>query len=162
MKCPSCGFHDSKVVDSRSVREGNSIRRRRECIDCHRRFTTYEYVESTPLMVVKSDGRREPYNRDKLKTGLITAFKKRPVRIEKIDEIINTVEKAIDRLNVNEVSSLTLGEEIVRQLKEIDPVAYVRFASVYYRFEAVSEFEERIKELEPLSAGQQDTDKRKK
>ncbi|MBN2290727.1 MAG: transcriptional repressor NrdR [Candidatus Glassbacteria bacterium] len=149
MKCPFCGFEDSKVVDSRSIKEGTFIRRRRECCSCKRRFTTYEYIESTPLMVVKNDGRREPYNREKLKMGLITACKKRPVRMDAIDSLIHNVEKAIDRLNLNEVPSKLLGEEVIKQLKDLDPVAYVRFASVYYRFEAVSEFEQKIKELAP-------------
>lgn len=131
------------------MKDGLLIRRRRECAKCKRRFTTYEYVEKTPLMVAKSDGRREPYNREKLKMGLITACKKRPVRMDEIDSLILAVEKAIDSLNASEVPSKFLGEEVVKLLKELDPVAYVRFASVYYRFEAVSEFEKRIKELVP-------------
>jgi len=150
MKCPYCNQLDSRVVDSRSVKEGSLIRRRRECASCKRRFTTYEYVEKIPLMVVKNDGRREPYNREKLKMGLITACKKRPVKMDAIDNLIHNVEKAIDKLNLNEVPSKLLGEEVIRQLKDLDPVAYVRFASVYYRFEAVSEFEQKIKELVPL------------
>ena len=100
-------------------------------------------------MVIKNDGRREPYNREKLKIGLITACKKRPVRMDSIDSLIHNVEKAIDKLNLNEVPSKFLGEEVIKQLKKLDPVAYVRFASVYYRFEAVSEFEQKIKELVP-------------
>ena len=149
MKCPYCSHLDSRVVDSRSGKDGSLIRRRRECASCKRRFTTYEYVEKTPLMVVKNDGRREPYNREKLKMGLITACKKRPVRMDDIDSLIFSVEKAIDSLNANEIPSKFLGEEVVKHLKALDPVAYVRFASVYYRFEAVSEFEKRIKELVP-------------
>lgn len=149
MKCPFCNFEDSRVVDSRSVKDGSIIRRRRECFQCKRRFTTYEYIESIPLMVIKSDGRREPYNAEKLKMGLITACKKRPVRMDDIDRLIHQVEKTIDRLNVSEVPSKLLGEEVVKQLKKLDPVAYVRFASVYYRFEAVSEFEKKIRELSP-------------
>ena len=149
MKCPYCNQLDSRVVDSRSVKEGSLIRRRRECASCKRRFTTYEYVEKIQLMVVKNDGRREPYNREKLKMGLITACRKRPVRMDEIDSLIISVEKAIDSLNASEVPSKFLGEEVVKLLKELDPVAYVRFASVYYRFEAVSEFEKRIKELVP-------------
>ncbi len=149
MKCPFCGFEDSRVVDSRSIKDATFIRRRRECCNCKRRFTTYEYIESTPLMVVKNDGRREPYNREKLKIGLITACKKRPVKMDSIDSLIHKVEKAIDKLNLNEVPSKFLGEEVIKQLKKLDPVAYVRFASVYYRFEAVSEFEQKIKELVP-------------
>ena len=148
MKCPYCNNEDSRVVDSRSVRDGSLIRRRRECESCKRRFTTYEYVEKIPLMVIKNDGRREPYNREKLKMGLITACKKRPVRMDEIDSLILSVEKQIDRLNTSEVPSNKLGEIVVKYLKDIDPVAYVRFASVYYRFEAVSEFEKKIKELD--------------
>jgi transcriptional repressor NrdR len=148
MKCPYCSFEDSRVVDSRSVRDGSLIRRRRECESCKRRFTTYEYIEKIPLMVIKNDGRREPYNREKLKMGLITACKKRPVRMDEIDSLILSVEKNIDRLNTSEVPSNKLGEIVVKHLKEIDPVAYVRFASVYYRFEAVSEFEKQIKQLD--------------
>jgi len=101
------------------------------------------------LMVVKNDGRREPYNREKMKMGLITACKKRPVQMDDIDNLILSVEKAIDRLNVSEIPSKLLGEEVIKHLKKLDPVAYVRFASVYYRFEAVSEFEQKIKELVP-------------
>ncbi|MFH1071331.1 MAG: transcriptional regulator NrdR [Candidatus Glassbacteria bacterium] len=147
MRCPYCNNQDSRVVDSRSVKDGSLIRRRRECEGCKRRFTTYEYIEKIPLMVIKNDGRREPYNREKLKMGLITACKKRPVRMDEIDSLVLSVEKAIDRLNVSEMPSKKLGEEVIRQLKKLDPVAYVRFASVYYRFEAVSEFEKKIKEL---------------
>ncbi|MEA2064282.1 MAG: transcriptional regulator NrdR [Gemmatimonadota bacterium] len=149
MKCPFCNNEDSKVVDSRAVKDGIQIRRRRECFSCKRRFSTYEYIESTPLMVVKIDGRREPYNRQKLKMGLITACKKRPVEMEAIDNLIDNVEKSIDRLNSIEVPSQLLGEEVIKQLKALDPVAYVRFASVYYRFEAVSEFEQKIREFKP-------------
>ncbi len=156
MKCPYCNFQDSRVVDSRSVKDGSLIRRRRECEDCKRRFTTYEYIEKIPLMVIKNDGRREPYNREKLKMGLITACKKRPVRMDEIDGLILTVEKEIDRLNSSEVPSDRLGEIVVRLLKETDPVAYVRFASVYYRFEAVSEFEQKIKELDPIPGNSED------
>lgn len=137
------------MVDSRSVKDGSLIRRRRECEDCKRRFTTYEYIEKIPLMVIKNDGRREPYNREKLKMGLITACKKRPVRMDEIDSLVLAVEKQIDKLNTSEVPSSRLGEFVIRNLKALDPVAYVRFASVYYRFEAVSEFEKRIKELDP-------------
>lgn len=144
------------MVDSRSVKDGSLIRRRRECEDCKRRFTTYEYIEKIPLMVIKNDGRREPYNREKLKMGLITACKKRPVRMDEIDGLILTVEKEIDRLNSSEVPSDRLGEIVVRLLKETDPVAYVRFASVYYRFEAVSEFEQKIKELDPIPGNSED------
>ena len=131
------------------MKDGSLIRRRRECENCKRRFTTFEYVETIPLMVVKNDGRREPYNREKLKLGLITSCKKRPVRMDEIDNLIFRVEKMIDRLNVSEVPSKLLGEEVIKNLKALDPVAYVRFASVYYRFEAVSEFEQKIKELDP-------------
>ena len=119
MKCPFCGLEDSRVVDSRSIKEATLIRRRRECCNCKRRFTTYEYVESTPLMVIKNDGRREPYNREKLKIGLITACKKRPVRMDSIDSLIHNVEKAIDKLNLNEVPSKFLGEEVIKQLKKL-------------------------------------------
>jgi transcriptional repressor NrdR len=156
MKCPYCNFIDSRVVDSRSVKDGSLIRRRRECEDCKRRFTTYEYIEKIPLMVIKNDGRREPYNRDKLKMGLITACKKRPVRMDEIDLMILSIEKEIDKINNSEVPSDKLGELVVRFLKDIDPVAYVRFASVYYRFEAVSEFEQKIKELDPVPGNDKD------
>ena len=156
MKCPYCSYEDSRVVDSRSVKDGSLIRRRRECESCKRRFTTYEYIEKIPLMVIKNDGRREPYNREKLKMGLITACKKRPVRMDEIDSLILSVEKQIDRLNTSEVPSNKLGEFVVKHLKAIDPVAYVRFASVYYRFEAVSEFEKRIKELDPAATESSD------
>jgi transcriptional repressor NrdR len=156
MKCPYCNFIDSRVVDSRSVKDGSLIRRRRECEDCKRRFTTYEYIEKIPLMVIKNDGRREPYNREKLKMGLITACKKRPVRMDEIDGLILSIEKEIDKINNSEVPSNKLGEFVVRFLRDVDPVAYVRFASVYYRFEAVSEFEQKIKELDPIPGNEKD------
>ncbi len=155
MNCPYCSHPDSRVVDSRAVKEGALIRRRRECPACGRRFTTYEYVERTPPMVVKNDGRREPYSREKLKAGLITACKKRPVKMDDIDDLIVSVEQALERLNSSEVPSKLIGEEIIRHLKKLDPVAYVRFASVYYRFEAVSEFEQKIKELAPEDPGKE-------
>ena len=147
MRCPFCNNPGSRVVDSRAVKDGALIRRRRECEGCRRRFTTYEYIEKIPLMVIKNDGRREPYNPEKLKMGLITACKKRPVRMDEIDSLVLSIENAVDCLNVSEIPSKKLGEEVIKQLKRLDPVAYVRFASVYYRFEAVSEFEKKIKEL---------------
>ncbi|MEA1996234.1 MAG: transcriptional regulator NrdR, partial [Gemmatimonadota bacterium] len=150
MKCPYCNHPDSRVVDSRSIKDGSLIRRRRECPACKKRFTTKEYIERIPLMVIKNDGRREEYDREKLKEGLITACKKRPVRMDQIDNLILSIEGAVDKLNIiGEIPSKFLGEKVIRELKKIDPVAYVRFASVYYRFEAVSEFEQKIKELVP-------------
>ena len=134
MKCPFCHSKDSKVIDSRDLREGESIRRRRECLKCNHRFTTYERVEPISILVVKKDGSREEFNRQKLSKGLITAFTKRPVRAEQIEQLIDEVEAEIFRNGELEILSHYIGELVIEKLRRIDAVAYIRFASVYHEF----------------------------
>lgn len=147
MKCPFCGSLDNKVVNSRLTNDETSIRRRRECIPCHARFTTYEYVEKTPVLVVKRDGRREAFDRQKLIHGLLRACEKRPVSLEQIDQLADGVERDLQNAIETEVSSLRIGEMILARLRDLDEVAYVRFASVYRQFRDVSEFSEEIQTL---------------
>jgi transcriptional repressor NrdR len=148
MRCPFCEFEDSKVIDSRSSNEGRVVRRRRECLACGRRFTTKEYVEEIPLMVVKNDGRREPFDRDKIMRGVQVACSKRPVSMEMINRLVERVESGLRDGNRDEVSSRQIGQSIMAHLRELDEVAYVRFASVYRKFQAKEEFLEELKELE--------------
>ncbi len=146
MKCIFCGHSESKVLDSRSTDDGNSIRRRRECLSCARRFTTYEIVESTPVLVVKTDGTRQQFDPSKIKRGVIKACEKRPVPMSKIDELISNVEKQINNSLEQEITSAKIGELVMTELKKIDEVAYVRFASVYRQFRDVTAFLELISE----------------
>lgn len=146
MKCPFCGHAKHKVVDSRDSRDGTAIRRRRECLDCGRRMTTYEQVELTPLMVVKKDGSRERYDRAKLMNGLLRACEKRPVRVTQLEEICNGVE-ALAQDGEREVDSQQIGELVMDRLRDIDEVAYVRFASVYRHFRDVNAFMDELKGL---------------
>lgn len=145
MKCPSCGYSETKVVDSRLSNEGASIRRRRECLKCEKRFTTYEYVERVPLMIVKRDGRRQPFDREKIISGLVKACEKRPVSIDKIEEITLAVERVVQRKYEREVNSKDVGEIIMEKLAVLDEVAYVRFASVYRQFRDVNQFMNELK-----------------
>lgn len=145
MKCPFCGNKNNKVVDSRESLEGASIRRRRECLKCKRRFTTYEHVEEMPLMVIKKDGRREPYDRKKISSGLIKAFEKRPISMEKIEEIVENIERQVMRKFDKEVPSKDIGEFVMEKLAKLDEIAYVRFASVYRQFKDVSQFMKELK-----------------
>lgn len=147
MKCPFCGEQESKVIDSRPVEDGSVIRRRRECLSCGRRFTTYERVEYPMILVIKKDGRRELFDREKIIRGLLKACEKRPVPREKIEEIANRVESEIRAEGRKEVTSKEIGEKVVDALREVDKVAYVRFASVYREFTDLTHF---IKELENL------------
>ncbi|MDI6602385.1 MAG: transcriptional regulator NrdR [Thermoanaerobacteraceae bacterium] len=147
MKCPFCGNSDTKVIDSRSTEEGNSIRRRRECEKCGRRFTTYEKLDEIPYMVIKRDGSREPFNRNKILNGLIKACEKRPVSINVLDGIVKDLEKKLYNNNEKEIPTQLIGEMVMEALKDIDEVAYVRFASVYRQFKDVSTFMEEIKKL---------------
>jgi len=147
VKCPHCGGEEDKVVDSRSVQEGRAIRRRRECISCGERFTTYEYVEIEGLTVRKSDDRREPFDRQKLKTGLELATNKRPISQKQIENIVIDIEKELFNLAKQEVSSEVIGAMIMERLKEIDEVAYVRFASVYRKFKDTEEFYTEVRKL---------------
>lgn len=156
MRCPFCNYQESKVIDSRSAEEGSSIRRRRECLACGRRFTTYETVEQLPLVVVKKDGRRVLFERQKLLNGLLRAFEKRPISLDVIEKLADQVEKEIRNTMEREVSTSKIGEIIMHQLKEIDQVAYVRFASVYRQFADVDNF---LQELNLLKRGKNITKK---
>ncbi|MEO0089068.1 MAG: transcriptional regulator NrdR [candidate division WOR-3 bacterium] len=147
MRCPNCNVDNDRVIDSRPVLNGEAIRRRRECLNCGQRFTTFEYIEQIPLMVIKSDGRREPYNREKLIKGIVLACRKRPISQEKIQEIVNLIEKEMIDNNQLEIESKYLGEKVLDYLKKIDEVAYVRFASVYKNFQNIDEFIREIKKI---------------
>jgi transcriptional repressor NrdR len=147
MKCPFCAYLEDKVVDSRESREGDAIRRRRECLRCERRFTSYERIDEIPYMVVKKDGRRETFDRNKVMAGLLRACEKRPVPSTKLESIVNAIEKYVQESPERERPTSKIGEMIMRRLKELDKVAYVRFASVYLEFEDVSEFMTELKHL---------------
>jgi transcriptional repressor NrdR len=149
MKCVYCGYLESKVVDSRPTDEGSSIRRRRECLACKKRFTTYEKIDSLPLLVVKKDGERVPFDSDKIKIGIIKACEKRPVPMQELESLVSSVEKTIFNSLRQEISSKEIGELVMKGLKELDDVAYVRFASVYKEFKDVDTF---MKELQRLLA----------
>ena len=140
MKCMYCGCLDSKVIDSRSAEDGTIIRRRRECIQCGKRFTTYETVENTPIFVIKSNGSRQAFDAHKLKNGIIKACEKRPVPTSRIDKIVDDIQKKIYNTLVQEISSKELGEMVCEELRQIDEVAYVRFASVYRSFTDITSF----------------------
>jgi transcriptional repressor NrdR len=145
MRCPFCSSMDDKVIDSRVSGEGASIRRRRECLKCGKRFTTYEYVEEAPLMIVKRDGSRQRFDREKIKSGIMKACEKRPISMEKIEEILDEIEREVHRKTDKEIKSTSIGNMVMEKLYNLDEVAYVRFASVYRRFKDVSHFK---KELE--------------
>jgi len=147
MRCQFCGYLDSKVIDSRPTEEGSSIRRRRECLRCGRRFTTYEKIETSPVMVIKKDMRREPFNPDKIKKGLLAACQKRPVSMKDIDAIVEKVEKLVYSTGEDELNSRRIGEAVMDELKLLDEVAYVRFASVYRQFTDVSSFMDELNKL---------------
>jgi transcriptional repressor NrdR len=147
MRCPFCGNLEDKVVDSREAKDGDSIRRRRECLGCERRFTSYERIDEIPYMVVKKDGRREPYDRNKIMAGLMRACEKRPISAKQLEEILDSVEKYVQDSSDRERATSELGKIIMRELKKLDKVAYVRFASVYLEFEDVSEFMNELKYL---------------
>lgn len=148
MRCPFCGVSDSRVLDSRPTVEGNSIRRRRECGSCSKRFTTYERVDELPLIVVKKDGRREPFHRKKLLMGLTKACQKRPVSTEKLEAVVEGIEKELRNTMETEIKSQYIGELVMEQLQKIDEVAYVRFASVYREFRDAQSFMEEVKKLQ--------------
>jgi len=151
MKCPFCGHTENKVIDSRISKDGKAVRRRRECLGCAKRFTTYEYVEDILPMVVKKDGRREQFDRQKILTGIKKACEKRPISMESIDKLVENVEQACQEMQTEEISSTLIGEKIMIELKAFDGVAYVRFASVYRQFRDVGEFMSELKDL--LSKG---------
>ncbi|MEC0248989.1 transcriptional regulator NrdR [Paenibacillus chitinolyticus] len=147
MKCPFCEHNGTKVLDSRSANDNKSIRRRRECEKCQRRFTTFEMVEETPLIVIKKDGSREEFNRDKILRGLIRACEKRPVSVDRLEQIVSEVEMQVRNMAHAEVDSMRIGELVMEQLYPVDEVAYIRFASVYRQFKDINMF---LKELEQI------------
>jgi len=147
VKCPFCGSIEDKVIDSRTSKEGDAIRRRRECLRCGKRFTSYERVEDLLPEVVKKDGRRESFDRIKILTGLKKACEKRPIGIETLDNITDSIEKKLVGLGVKEIKSTWIGEEVMSSLRELDKVAYVRFASVYRQFKDINEFMNEVKTL---------------
>lgn len=147
MKCPKCGDVDSKVLDSRSSEDGNVVRRRRECYSCSYRFTTYEKIEETPIMVIKKNNERQTFDRDKILNGIIRSCEKRPIPIKEIEELVNKIEQKIRNTMVKEIKSSEIGNLVMKYLKDLDEIAYVRFASVYRSFKDVSGF---VKEVEKL------------
>jgi transcriptional repressor NrdR len=147
VKCPFCGHEEDKVVDSRNAQEGKAVRRRRECLACSKRYTTYEYVEKITLTVVKNDGRREDFDRQKLFKGITLACNKRPVSEEKINSVVVEIEEELQNNSRGEVTSQKIGESVMDRLKKLDEVAYVRFASVYRKFKDKSEFLEELRGL---------------
>jgi transcriptional repressor NrdR len=147
MRCPYCGHEEDKVVDSRSSQEGDAIRRRRECLKCQRRYTTYEHIEGVSLMVVKKDGRRESFDRKKILAGLLKSCQKRPVSVEKMEQMVDDIERTLQRNYDKEVSSQEIGELIMQRLGKLDQVAYVRFASVYREFKDVNQFMKELKQI---------------
>jgi transcriptional repressor NrdR len=147
MRCPFCNFLEDKVVDSRESKDGDSIRRRRECLECGRRFTSYERIDEIPYMVVKKDGRRELFERHKILNGLLRACEKRPISANQLESIVDLVEKNVQEVPDREISTSEVGKIIMKRLKTLDKVAYVRFASVYLEFEDVSEFMTELKDL---------------
>ena len=147
MKCPFCGFLESKVIDSRPAEEGASIRRRRECLACQKRFTTYELVEHLPLVVVKRDGSRQSFDRAKLINGLVRACEKRPVSLAQLEKIADEIEQELQSALEREVSTIEIGEMVMKRLKNVDEVAYVRFASVYRSFKDINTFMDELTKL---------------
>jgi transcriptional repressor NrdR len=147
MKCPFCGEENTKVIDSRPADDGSSIRRRRQCERCEKRFTTYEKLEAIPLIVIKKDQAREPYDRSKLEKGVFRSCIKRPISVDQINALVDSVEATILNLGEKEVSSSQIGEILMDKLQKLDPVAYVRFASVYREFKDVNTFMEEIKKI---------------
>lgn len=147
MKCMYCGCEDSKVIDSRSADEGRTIRRRRECINCGKRYTTYETIEDTPVLVVKSSGIRQAFDNQKIRNGIIKSCEKRPVSLTAIDEMVSNITKKVYNSMEQEVSSKKIGELVMDELKKVDEVAYVRYASVYRSFKDISSFMEELQKL---------------
>jgi transcriptional repressor NrdR len=147
MRCPYCGSRRSCVVDSRTAKDGLNVRRRRQCLKCKRRFTTYEHVERIPLMVIKKDGRREPFNREKLMNGIIVACEKRPVSIKRIEKAVDEIERMLEKKHDREVASREIGELVMKSLHNIDEIAYVRFASVYRQFRDAGQFVRELKKF---------------
>ena len=147
MKCPFCGYSESKVIDSRPAEEGSTIRRRRECLACQKRFTTYEIIEHLPLVVVKRDGSRQTFDRVKLINGMVRACEKRPVTLAQLEKIADEIEQELQSALEREISTVDIGEMVMRRMKEVDEVAYVRFASVYRSFKDINTFMEELTKL---------------
>lgn len=147
MHCIKCGCEESKVVDSRSIEEGNSIRRRRECLNCKYRFTTYEKLEYTPIIVVKKNGLRQQFDRDKVISGILRACEKRPVSLENIEKVVDEIEMELHNSLEKEVEASKIGEMVIERLKDLDEIAYVRFASVYRQFKDINEFKRELNKL---------------
>ncbi len=162
MKCPECGHSDTSVIDSRMAREGLAIRRRRECPTCKKRFTTYEQIEDATLMVIKKDGRREPFDRQKIKSGLLKACEKRPISMDTIEKAVNRIAQTYEGSPDKEIPTSEIGEALMTELKELDKVAYVRFASVYREFKDISEFMDELKGLLKIKLAPQQSSVRKK
>ena len=153
MRCLYCGNLESKVVDSRSTDDGTAIRRRRECLNCGRRFTTYEKIESVPIIVVQKDGSRQPYDREKLQRGIMNACASRPVSIDMVDHMLDEIETTVHNSLEREVSSVKIGEMVMDRLRKIDEVSYVRFASVYKQFKDIDTFKAELEKLVAKSRG---------
>ena len=151
MRCPFCGSEKDKVVDSRSSKDGGAVRRRRQCLRCSQRFTTYEYIENVSLTIIKNDQRREPFDRQKLMQGLVSACKKRPISMKKIESIVDKIENQLEKIGKTEVPSTEIGKMVMTELYRLDEVAYVRFASVYRKFKDVSDFISEVKDIESKS-----------
>ncbi|MCH5152118.1 MAG: transcriptional repressor NrdR [Clostridiales bacterium] len=147
MRCMYCGCEDSKVIDSRSTDDGKSIRRRRECISCGKRFTTFETIEMVPFLVIKRDGTRQSYDRTKIKNGILRACEKRPISMAEVDEVVNSVEKALYNSLDEEITSQKIGDLVMEQLKQLDEVAYIRFAAVYRQFKDSATFFEEMNKI---------------
>jgi transcriptional repressor NrdR len=147
MKCPFCSHNEDRVIDSRETSESTAIRRRRECTACNKRFTTYEYVEKTPLMVIKKDGRREPFTREKILSGIRSACQKRPISTDKIEKLVGEIEAEIQKKFDQEVETRFIGELVMEKLARIDDVAYVRFASVYRQFKDINQFMRELRDI---------------
>ena len=158
MKCPYCGDMDNKVIDSRMTKEGNTVRRRRECIVCARRFTTYERVEQLPLVLIKKDGRREAFDRAKVLVGVQKACEKRNISMNTLEEFVDELERQLQEMGEKEISSRVVGEKIMTKLHELDDVAYVRFASVYREFKDINDFMSELKELFEIRSATAGTD----
>jgi transcriptional repressor NrdR len=147
MKCPYCDFGDSRVVDSRIVQRESAVRRRRECLKCQRRFTTYEYVVNHPIYIIKSDSRREEFDRQKVQRSIQIACNKRPVSLQQIEKVVMEIEREVENMGVAEVSSKVIGELVMKHLRHLDEIAYIRFASVYREFQDVEEFKIQVEKL---------------
>ena len=147
MRCPFCNHAEGRVVDSRASKEGDAIRRRRECLKCGRRFTTYERIEEVAQMVIKKDGRRENFDRWKLKSGILKAVEKRPIGLDQVDAMIDEIERELFNSTEHEVTTVSVGEAVMTKLKQLDEVAYVRFASVYRQFKDLNEFMSELKDM---------------